>query len=345
MKPVSDHVDAAYMECALTLAARGLGRTSPNPCVGAVLVRGRKILGQGWHRRAGSAHAEVLALRQAVRRGHSTRGATLYVTLEPCCTHGRTPPCTGAILAAGIQRVVVAATDPNPAHAGRAYRILRKAGVTVTTGVLARQSAALNRSFNHWITTGRPWVVGKAAFSLDGKMTRPDGKQWLTSATARRDAHRLRATCDAILIGAGTARHDDPRLNVRDSRLPSGRLQPWRVIVTRSGRLPRHLHLITDAQKDRTLIYRHQSWSRVLKDLGKRGVTRLLVEGGGEVLDDLARKGLIQESIHYYAPFHFHNNRKLVSADRFRALPLQNTRLTTLGPDLKLEGIVASFKT
>src|SRR5712664_1296344 len=152
MRPNSD-----YMRLALRLARRGYGATSPNPMVGAVLVKGGKIIGQGWHHRAGDPHAEIEAILDAARRGHSVRGATLYVTLEPCSTHGRTPPCTGAIVAAGIRRVVVGATDPNPAHAGRAFSILKRAGVTVTQGVHAGACARLNEAFNHWIVNCTPF--------------------------------------------------------------------------------------------------------------------------------------------------------------------------------------------
>jgi diaminohydroxyphosphoribosylaminopyrimidine deaminase/5-amino-6-(5-phosphoribosylamino)uracil reductase len=332
--------DLSWMRRALALAARGLGRTSPNPCVGAVLVRAGRVLGEGWHRQAGKPHAEIEALRAAARAGHDPRGATLYVTLEPCCTHGRTPPCTQAILQAGIRRVVVGATDPNPAHAGRAYRILRRAGVEVTPGVLRAECAHLNRAFNHWITTGTPWVVGKAAMSLDGKLTRPDGLQNITSPAALRDVHRLRATCDAILVGAGTVRADNPNLTIRGTRNTAGRPQPWRVVLTRSGNLPGHFRLFTDEHRERTLVYRKQSWSHILQDLGRRGVLRLLVEGGGDVLNALARRGLVHESIIYYAPLHFGNKRRLVHADAFRALPLLHPRLTALGPDLKIEGMV-----
>lgn len=332
--------DARWMRRALALAAQGLGRTSPNPCVGAVLVRQGRVLGEGWHRQAGKPHAEIEALRAAARAGHDARGATLYVTLEPCCTYGRTPPCTEAILRAGIARVVVAATDPNPAHAGRAYRILRRAGVEVRTGVLRREAAFLNRAFNHWITTGTPWIIGKAALSLDGKLTRPDGRQHLTSATALRDVHRLRSTCDAILVGAGTARADNPRLTIRGVRHAAGRSQPWRVVVTRSGNLPGHLRLFTDEHHTRTLVYHKKSWPHILRDLGARGIHRLLVEGGGGVLNDLARRGLIHESVIYYAPLHFGNDPRLVHADTFRALPLVRPQLTALGPDLKIEGLV-----
>jgi len=160
--------DAEFMRQALRLARRGRGRTSPNPMVGAVLVRRGAIIGRGWHRGAGQPHAEIEALRDAARRGHSVRGSTLYVTLEPCSTHGRTPPCTDAIREAGIRRVIVGATDPNPRHAGRAFRILRRAGIRVLHGVLEAECAALNETFNHWIVHGTPFVTVKAAMTLDG---------------------------------------------------------------------------------------------------------------------------------------------------------------------------------
>lgn len=331
------------MRRALRLAECGLGATSPNPCVGALVVRGRRVLGEGWHRKAGMPHAEVEALRAAEAAGEDVRGATLVVTLEPCCTHGRTPPCTEAIIRAGLKRVVVGATDPNPAHAGRAYEILRAAGVEVVAGVLGEEATFLNRGFNRWVTTGRPWVIGKAAMSLDGGLTRPDGRRWLTGTRARQDAHRLRAACDAILVGAGTLRADDPQLTVRGVEgFGEGevREQPWRVVVTRSGELPRLARVFTDLYRERTLVYRSQSWLEVLEDLGRRGVTRLLVEGGGAVLDDLSRQGLVDEAVIYYAPLDFSGREDVVRAEAFRALALERMSVRALGMDLKIQGVV-----
>src|SRR2546425_8760294 len=176
-----------FFRCALRSARRGRGCTSPNPMVGAVLVQGGRIFGQGWHRRAGEAHAEIEAIRDAARRGHATKGATLYVTLEPCCTHGRTPPCTDAIIDAGIARVVVGATDPNPAHAGRGLEILRRAGMEVVAGVLEDEAMRLNESFNHWIVHGTPFVTVKAAMTPDGKLATGTGDaKWITRPAARR---------------------------------------------------------------------------------------------------------------------------------------------------------------
>src|SRR5581483_7590478 len=186
--------DVEFMRLALRLARRGAGQTSPNPMVGAVLVKGGRIIGRGWHHRAGMPHAEIEALHDAWRRGHAAKGATLYVTLEPCSTHGRTPPCTEAIHAAGIRRVVVAATDPNPAHAGRGYRLLRRRGIAVTLGVLEEDASALNEAFNHWITRHTPFVTVKAAMTLDGKIATAGGEsKWITGEKARAEGMKLRS--------------------------------------------------------------------------------------------------------------------------------------------------------
>ena len=235
--------DEKFMRLALREARRGIGSTSPNPAVGAVIVRSGRVIAKGWHKRAGQPHAEVEALR-ALKNPAAAKGATIYITLEPCCTHGRTPPCTEALIAAGFARVVLGATDPNPAHAGRAVPILKKAGIRVTCGILAAECEALNVAFNKWGATGMPFVIAKAGMSLDGRLSRPPGEgQWLTSALSRADAMHLRASVDAILIGAGTLRTDNPRLTLRGV---AGR-QPLRVVITRSGRIPNDAHLFTDA--------------------------------------------------------------------------------------------------
>ncbi len=335
--------DEKWMRFALDLARKGLGRTSPNPCVGAVIVKNGKLLGQGWHKQAGKAHSEIEAIRDARRRGHRIQGSTLYVTLEPCCTHGRTPPCTEALIHEKFKRVVVGATDPNPAHAGRAFRILRKACIQVEHGILKAECTHLNRAFNHWITTGKPWVLAKAALTLDGKLALPKFKgkakrRWISSPASRKDAHRLRSFSDAILIGAQTARIDNPRLTVRGIR---GAKQPWRVVITRSGKLPKSLHLFSDRHKSRTLVYRSQSWLQILQDLGKRGVLQLLVEGGGEIHSQLARKRLVNEIVLYYASLVVGKPAgNLPHDDALRRLPLKQTTLQRLGPDLKLQGLV-----
>lgn len=298
----SKAADLRFLRRALELARLGVGLTLPNPRVGAVLVRAGKIIGEGFHQQAGMAHAEVNAVADAKKRGHAVAGATLYVTLEPCSTTGRTPPCTGLILREKIARVVFAATDPNPAHAGAAMRLLRTAGVEVSCGLLAEEAAALNRDFNWWIVKKRPWVVAKIALSLDGRIVTPPGDdRWLTSPEARRMAHELRWEADAILIGAETARQDDPRLTVR---LPGkkGKTQPWRVVVTRSGKLPRELRLFSDRFRERTLVFRNRPLENVMAELGAREVSHLLIEGGGRVLTEAFEKRLVNEVAFFIAP-------------------------------------------
>jgi diaminohydroxyphosphoribosylaminopyrimidine deaminase/5-amino-6-(5-phosphoribosylamino)uracil reductase len=285
-------LDERYMRMALRLASKGLGRTSPNPAVGSVLVRDGTVLSTGWHRRAGGPHAEIEALT-ALPTVDLAAGATLYITLEPCSTHGRTPPCTEAIIAAKIRRVVIGAIDANPEHQGRGIEQLKDAGIAVKTGVLEAQCALLNVGFNKWVTTGLPWVIAKVARSLDGQTTRPPGEpKWLSNDRSLRLVHRLRATVDAILVGAETVRRDDPQLSVRTG---TAGLQPWRVVVTRSGNLPPGAKLLTDENRERTIIYRDDAWLNILKDLGFKGVTRLLVEGGGDVLGQWRDQNLIDE--------------------------------------------------
>jgi diaminohydroxyphosphoribosylaminopyrimidine deaminase/5-amino-6-(5-phosphoribosylamino)uracil reductase len=207
------------------MARRGYGRTSPNPMVGAVLVKGGKVIGRGWHQRAGGPHAEIEALRDAQKRRYSTKGATLYVTLEPCCTQGRTPPCTEAIKAAGIRRVVIGATDPNPKHSDRAFKILRRAGIAVTAfgsagasraDALANECVRLNEAFNHWIVHRTPFVIVKAAMTLDGKIATASGEsKWITGGKARAHGMKLRQGADAVLVGINTIIADNPSLTVR----------------------------------------------------------------------------------------------------------------------------------
>ncbi len=292
--------DEKFMRLALREAAKGAGRTSPNPAVGAVIVKGGRVLAKGWHRRAGAPHAEIEALK-ALRTASLAKGATLYVTLEPCCTHGRTPPCTEAIAQAGFARVVVGATDPNPRHAGHGFAILKRAGIAVTTGILAEKCTALNAAFNKWITTGLPLVIAKAGLSLDGRLARPPGEgAWLTGEKSRADAMRLRAKVDAILVGAGTVRMDNPRLTVRGLRGVA--LQPWRVVLTLSGRLPKDAHLFSDEHRERTLVFRGQSLRAVLRALARRGCMSVMIEGGGALLGAAFDARLVDRVHFYLAP-------------------------------------------
>jgi diaminohydroxyphosphoribosylaminopyrimidine deaminase/5-amino-6-(5-phosphoribosylamino)uracil reductase len=286
------------MRAALTEARRGLGLTSPNPAVGAVLVIAGKVLARGHHRRAGAPHAEVECL---ARFGRTVpKSAILFVTLEPCSTTGKTGPCTTAIIEAGVKKVVVGALDPNPKHAGRGIDRLKNAGIGVQVGVLAEECSELNEIYNKWIQTGIPFVIAKCGMSLDGRLTAPPMEsQWLTSAASRRDAHRLRARVDAILVGAETIRADDPRLTVRGQ--PDAK-QPWRIVLSRSGKLPRHARIFTDRFAARTLLYRQVQLDVLLRELGTKEITSVLIEGGGEVLGQALDHGLIDKVQIYVAP-------------------------------------------
>jgi len=329
------------MRLALREARRGLGQTSPNPAVGAVIVRAGKVIARGHHHRAGLPHAEIEALR-ALKKPEAARGATIYVTLEPCSTHGRTPPCVEAIVRAGLRRVVIGTIDPNPAHAGRGIEILRAAGVSVTTGILEAECKELNAAFNHWIVTKTPLVIAKAGMSLDGRLTRPPEEgQWLTSPTARADAQKLRAQVDAILIGAETLRADNPRLTVRG--VPGAR-QPWRIILTRSGRLPKDAHVFTDEHRERTLVYHGKSWRHVLQDLGRRQVTSVLIEGGGQVLGEAFDRRLVQRVHVYVAPLLCGGPAVVVggrgAGSTAESAAIRNPRYTKIGSNLRLTGEV-----
>src|SRR5213082_220075 len=254
-----------FMRAALLQAKKGLGTTSPNPAVGVVLVWRNRIIARGHHRRAGGDHAEVDCLRKL--DDPIPAEAVLYVTLEPCSTRGRTAPCANYIIQRGVRRVVIGAVDPNPKHRGRAIGLLRAAGVDVRTGVLENECTRLNEAFNKWIVTGEPFVTAKCGMSLDGYLTRPPGEtRWLTSESSRAHAHRLRAVVDAIIVGAETIRRDNPRLTVRRG---SRRVQPLRVIHTKSGRLPRTEKVFCDSNRDRALICQNKSLRSVLRDLGR----------------------------------------------------------------------------
>ena len=286
------------MRAALKEARKAAGRTSPNPAVGAVLVVQDRIVAKGHHREAGCEHAEINCLRNF--GGPVPEEATLYVTLEPCSSAGRTGPCTNEIIKAGIKKVVIGAMDVNPRHQGRGTAKLRAAGIKVREGILAEECARLNEGFNKWIVTGRPFVIAKCGMSLDGRLTRPpDEPRWITDSAARRNAHQLRTRVDAILIGAQTLRVDNPRLTVRGMRHAR---QPWRIVLTRSGNLPSHACLFSDRLSARTLVYKRKSLGAVLKDLGKKNVTSVLIEGGGEVLGQGLDARLIDKLQLYLGP-------------------------------------------
>lgn len=295
--------DELYMRRVLALARQAEGRTWPNPMVGAVLVRNGRIVGEGWHHRAGEPHAEILALRRA---GKKSAGATLYINLEPCAHYGRTPPCSLAVIAGRVKRVVAAIRDPNPKVAGKGFAQLRKAGIRVDVGLLAAEARELNEVFLKKITTGLPFIICKAALSLDGKIaTQAGASQWITGLPARRSGHRLRALADAVLIGAGTALADDPKLNVRLAPLRRPHA-PVRIVL--EGRRPMRadLKLWQSARRQPVVLATSrrtsplaglpgvQVWSLpgqsgrvdiagLLQRLGRAGANLVLVEGGAEV--------------------------------------------------------------
>jgi diaminohydroxyphosphoribosylaminopyrimidine deaminase/5-amino-6-(5-phosphoribosylamino)uracil reductase len=364
------------MRLALRLARRGYGTTSPNPMVGAVLVKGGKVIGRGWHHRAGQPHGEIEAILDATRRGNSVRGSTLYVTLEPCSTHGRTPPCTDAILKAGIKRVIIGATDPHPRHRGKGFEILKGAGVNVTAGVLAQDCARLNEAFNHWIVQRTPFVTVKAAMTLDGKIATATGEsKWITGEKARAYAMKLRQGVDAILVGINTILADNPSLTARS---PKSKVQSQksvtghklrRIILDSQARTPLRSKVVNDENARLTTIVVNRSapakrvfelsrranvivasgasrsdidllW--LLRRLGSENVTSLLVEGGGEVNASFLLQSLAQRVAFFYAP------KILGGRDSIRAvagkgvmrldqaITLNSAEYRTLGPDLLL---------
>ena len=342
MSDINDEKDIGFMRVALREAMKGEGLTSPNPAVGCVIVKGKKIISKGYHRCAGFPHAEIEAIHNAGTK--SLKGSTLYVTLEPCSTHGRTPPCADAIIDAGIDRVVYGSNDPNPVHRGKVKRLLRKKGIHVTEGILKESCEKLIRPFGKYITTGLPWVLAKAGMSIDGRLTRPaEESQWLTCRESLADAQKVRGEVDAILVGAGTVRADDPKLTIRDSKiLKRGKVQPWRVILTRSEKLPVNAQVFTDRFAERTLLYKRKSLKAVLKDLaGKYNCMNVMIEGGGKLLGEAFRKQLVDEVCFYIAPILCGNKCTPVADIAFpSSAQLFDTTVKRIGEDLRVRGLV-----
>lgn len=305
--------DEQFMRHALDLAERGRYSVSPNPMVGCVIVRDGAVTGEGFHRRAGEAHAEV----EALRKTSDARGATMYVTLEPCAHHGRTPPCTDAVIAAGLRRVVIAMSDPHDIVNGRGMARLREAGIDVTTGVCEAEARRLNEKFVWAVSRQLPFVLIKAAMTLDGKLATITGdSQWITADEARERSLALREEYDAILVGSGTVRTDNPRLTRRLGL--NGSITPWtRVVLDGDGDLPAHSQVLSDG--GRTLLFSsadrdatpevevirtegRADLAGVLSELHGRGIQSVIVEGGAQVISDFIRAGLWQKMIVFVAP-------------------------------------------
>lgn len=305
---MQQQADEQWMQYALKLARRGLGLTSPNPPVGAVIVYNGRILGEGYHEKAGEAHAERLAIADACARGNGALlpESTIYVTLEPCSSVGRTGACTAAIIEHRISRVVYGSTDPDMRHQGRADALLEAEGISVTPGVCQEACDRFLRSWFHAVMTGRPWVTAKVATTLDGRMTRRQ-KFWLSGVDTLRYAHQLRLESDAILIGGNTLRTDDPALTIRNPlQEPSERKQqPWRIVLTTNLlSLPPMARLFTDEFKKRTLVWEDVKDLRVLlNELYTRyGIVNLMLECGGRLLRRFMEDGLVNEWMQSISP-------------------------------------------
>jgi len=315
--------DRKWMERALELARKGVGLTRPNPPVGSVVVKGNKLVAEGWHKKAGALHAERMALLNA---GSKAKHATLYVTLEPCSTWGRTPPCTDIIIDSGIERVVLSVIDPNPVHAGKGIRILEKAGIKVVTGICAAEGKELIQTFSCWITQNRPFISLKLAMSMDGKIADSKGhSKWITGPDARKYVQGLRRRTDAILVGTQTVIKDNPHLIPQ----PAYGRKPYRLILDTSGRIPLNRNVFKDENRAQTIYVTtnncsptrikmlekmgiqvwktrmqkgHISLSHLMKQAHKYGIMHILCEGGGELAAGLLQNKFVDEYFLFYAP-------------------------------------------
>jgi diaminohydroxyphosphoribosylaminopyrimidine deaminase/5-amino-6-(5-phosphoribosylamino)uracil reductase len=316
-------LDKRYLRMACRLALKAAGRTSPNPMVGAVLVRGRKIIATGFHQFAGGDHAEIVALRRA---GARAKGATLYINLEPCSHQGRTPPCTRTLIRAGIKAVVAGMKDPNPLVSGRGFQQLRRAGIQVRTGLLQAECRSLNEAFVKFITRRLPFVTLKLAATLDGKIASVTGDaRWISDDVSRRAVHRLRDQVDAVIVGAGTALADDPQLTCR---IPGGR-NPWRIILDSRLRIPSGAQIFRQRDPEKTIVVTGDGaparkihavemrgaqvwrlrlrkgripWMELLKKLAGFGITSVLIEGGATVAASAIKEKIVDKVLFFYAP-------------------------------------------
>jgi diaminohydroxyphosphoribosylaminopyrimidine deaminase / 5-amino-6-(5-phosphoribosylamino)uracil reductase len=358
--------DEKYLRIACRLARTAAGRTSPNPQVGAVIVRRGKTVGTGYHRFAGGDHAEIAALKRA---GARARGATLYITLEPCSHQGRTPPCTGALIRAGIKEVVCGTQDPNPLVAGRGFRQLRRAGIKVRVGVLEKECHALIEAFAKYITRRVPFVTLKLAVTLDGRIAAASGDaRWISGDQSRNTVHRLRNEVDAVLVGLGTVKADDPLLTCR---IPGGR-NPWRVVLDSHLSIPLSAKLLRLTDPEKTIIAtgvnavmararavealgaqvwrlplkgRQVSWSALLKVLARQGIVSVMIEGGGATAASALKAKAVDKIVFFYAPKILGGDARpmveALGAHRVRqAIAVKDLGFNRSGEDLVVSGYV-----
>ena len=353
--------DTKYMKRALTLARKGIGRTTPNPAVGCVIVKDGGIVGEGWHKKAGTPHAEVHALAMA---GSAARGADVYVTLEPCCHTGKTPPCSDALIKAGVKRVIAGMTDPNPRVNGDGLNALRRAGIEAVSGILENECQAINRPFIKHVTSGHPFVTYKCAMTLDGKIATVTGdSRWISCDESRKFVHRLRSRCDAVMVGVDTIITDNPQLTVRHVK---GR-NPLRIIVDSNLRTPGSVGILSGPMAKMTIIATTEANPRIhrryqqtgatvlvcrqqggrvdladlWRKLGKRDIQSVLLEGGSRLAGEALKQGLIDECIFFYAP-------KVIGGDGFspfavtgatgmaQAIPFSNLKVQHMGCDIMI---------
>ncbi|MFA6078868.1 MAG: bifunctional diaminohydroxyphosphoribosylaminopyrimidine deaminase/5-amino-6-(5-phosphoribosylamino)uracil reductase RibD [Candidatus Omnitrophota bacterium] len=359
------NIDQEYMHIAIKLAKKAEGRTSPNPIVGALVVNGSQIVGRGYHKKAGLAHAEVNALKEA---GRQARNATLYVTLEPCDHFGRTPPCTDAIVNSRIRRVVIGMTDPNPLNNGRGIKRLAAHGISVVSGVLEKEARSINEPYIKFITRKLPYVTVKAAESIDGKIaTRLGDSKWITSDDSRRYVHELRSRVDAVMVGVNTVLRDDPLLTSRIR----GAKQPLRIVVDSHLKTPLNAKLFANIRRSPLLIVaiersprikKYESkgaeilivkekrgkvdLARLMKSLAVRGISHILVEGGGELNAAMIDSGLADKVLFFIAPMIIGGKDAITAVEGrgaahiSEALALKNVKVKRFSEDILIEGEV-----
>ncbi len=358
--------DEQWMKRALRLAEKGRGRTSPNPMVGAVLVKNGQVVGEGYHARAGEAHAEILALRQA---GEEARGSTLYINLEPCIHYGKTPPCAPAVIEAKVRRVVIGMEDPNPLVTGRGLKSLKKAGLDVEVGVLEKECRRLNEAFCKYILKKEPFVILKVAATLDGKIaTREGDSKWISGETSRHFVHRMRDQVDGVVVGIGTVLKDDPQLT---ARIKKGR-DPYRIILDSRLRIPEDAKVIGNSpsktiiattelaardkierleKKGVRILTLDSKQGRVdlkncLSKLGEMGMMSLLVEGGSQVNGSFLDEGLIDKILFFLSPKLIGDREALGifggsgKANLKETIPLNELRVRRMREDILIEGYV-----